>query len=142
MKTSSAKAKGRRLQNLLRTEILRVFPELSADDVKCAVMGESGDDIHCSPKARGYFPFSSECKNTERLNVWDAIRQVSERARYLPLVVFARNRQIPWVALSLDALLNILRQRANLLLENARLRRELDDARSTGTRYTPASPLD
>ena len=46
MKTSSRKAKGRRLQNWTRDELLSRFSNLSDDDIYCAIMGESGADVH------------------------------------------------------------------------------------------------
>ena len=42
--TSSRKAKGRRLQNKVRDLILEKF-DLHPDDVRGAIMGESGEDI-------------------------------------------------------------------------------------------------
>ena len=39
MKTSSRKAKGRRLQNWTRDELLSRFSNLSDDDIYCAIMG-------------------------------------------------------------------------------------------------------
>ena len=39
---------------------------------KTAVMGESGEDIKMARAAREKFPFSIECKNVEKLNVWEA----------------------------------------------------------------------
>ena len=46
MKTRSAKNKGKRLQNTVRDILLETFKEdLDPDDVKSAVMGDSGEDI-------------------------------------------------------------------------------------------------
>lgn len=107
--TSSRKAKGRRLQDHVRQAILEAFPELEEGDIKCAIMGESGQDIHLSPAARKKFPFSVECKNTERLNIWSAIKQAESHSDTgTPLVVFKRNRSKTYAVLELDALLKIL----------------------------------
>ncbi len=55
MKTSSAKAKGRRLQQTVRDKILSLFPTLELDvDVRSAIMGETGEDIKLSKKAFGF----------------------------------------------------------------------------------------
>ena len=45
MKTRSAKAKGRRLQNKIRDLLLEEFKDLEPDDIRTAIMGETGEDI-------------------------------------------------------------------------------------------------
>ena len=62
MKTRSAKAKGRRLQNKIRDLLLEEFKELEPDDIRTAIMGETGEDIKLSPAARKKIPYSFECK--------------------------------------------------------------------------------
>ena len=53
MKTSSAKAKGRKLQDLVRDKLLEKFKNyLEEDDIKSAIMGETGEDIKLSPAAK------------------------------------------------------------------------------------------
>jgi hypothetical protein len=64
--TSSAKAKGRRLQNYVRDRILEVFPWLGEGDVDSCSMGSSGIDVPMSPIARRTFPVSIECKKTKK----------------------------------------------------------------------------
>ena len=89
MKASSVKGKGRRLQNFLRDKIYDYFPSLREGDVKTAVMGESGEDIILSPAARDLIPFSFECKNQERLNIWESLSQSEENCGdNIPAVVF------------------------------------------------------
>lgn len=112
MKTSSAKAKGRRAQQEVRNAILEAFPALEPDDVKCAVMGESGEDVKLSPAARKKFPFSIEVKNVERLNIWQALTQAEANAeKYTPLLAFRRNRTRMYVALPLAAFLELVAER-------------------------------
>ena len=65
MKIRSRKAKGRRLQNWVRDELLSVFTNLSNDDIYCAIMGESGADVKFSAKAQKLLPYSIECKNKD-----------------------------------------------------------------------------
>lgn len=110
MKPSSAKAKGRRLQQAVRDTILAAFPQLEGDDVRVAIMGESGEDLHLSPAARRLVPYSIECKNTERLNVWEALKQAQANAgTHRPLLVFSRNRSPTYVVLPLEDLLELLK---------------------------------
>ena len=109
MTPKSAKAKGRRLQAEVRERILAAHPHLEPADVKCAIMGERGEDLHFSPAARKVFPFSVEAKNVESLNVWKALEQAQANANGAhPLLVFKRNRTDIYAALPLDTLLALL----------------------------------
>lgn len=110
MRPSSAKAKGRRHQQAIRDAILAAFPELEPDDVKVAIMGESGEDIKLSPAARRRFPFSIEAKNTEKLAIWSALEQGEKNAgAFTPLLIFRRNRSKTYVALEFTAFLELLK---------------------------------
>ena len=61
--------------------------------MKTAVMGESGEDIILSPAARDLIPYSFECKNQERLNIWSSLDQAEENCNdRVPIVVIKRNR--------------------------------------------------
>ena len=77
--------------------------------MKTAVMGESGEDIILSPAARDLIPFSFECKNQERLNIWESLSQSEENSGdYIPAVVFKRNRSNTYIALDLEEFLKII----------------------------------
>ena len=75
---SSRKAKGRRLQNKVSELLLERHDDLEPDDIRGAIMGESGEDIKMSPLARRKIPLSIECKNQEKLNIWSALTQANE----------------------------------------------------------------
>ena len=93
MKPRSAKNKGKRLQNKVRDLILEKFNSLESDDVRSITMGESGEDILLSPAARKLFPFSVECKNQEKLNIWKSLEQSETNSgKHTPIVIFKRNR--------------------------------------------------
>ena len=49
------------------------------------------------------FPYSVECKNVERLNVWSALSQAQANTKEgtTALLVFGRNRTEPYVAMKL-----------------------------------------
>lgn len=112
MTPKSNKAKGRRFQQEIRAAILEAFPDLEPDDVRVAVMGESGEDVKLSPAARRAFPFAIEAKNVERLNIWSALTQAEKNAGgYTPLLVFRRNRTKPYVALPLAAFVKLVAER-------------------------------
>ena len=111
MKPRSAKNKGKRLQNKIRDIILEKFDSLEPDDVRSITMGDSGEDILLSPAARRLFPFSVECKNQEKLNIWSALEQAEENSGdHTPLVIFKRNRSKTYAVLEFDKLLELLNE--------------------------------
>jgi hypothetical protein len=94
MNPQSAKAKGRKLQQWVRD--LLVAKGLKTDDVQSRSMGAAGEDVMLSPYAREAFPYSIECKNTERVNIWKAYAQASANAgNYEPLLIVKRNNHKP-----------------------------------------------
>ena len=72
-------------------------------------MGESGEDIILSPAARDLIPFSFECKNQERLNIWESLSQAEENSdKNIAAVVFNRYRSKTYIALELEEFLKII----------------------------------
>ena len=112
MKPRSAKNKGKRLQNKVRDLILEKFnTKLEPDDVRSITMGDSGEDILLSPAARKLFPFSVECKNQEKLNIWSSLEQAEGNSgNHPPLVIFKRNRSKTYAVLEFDELLKLLNE--------------------------------
>ena len=106
----ASKAKGRRLQNWVRDKLLALFSlsynylGLQEDDIKSQTMGMTGEDIVLTPRAREYLPYSFECKNTERLNVWSAFEQCKKNCPVPtnPILVIKRNRTEPLVVMEWD----------------------------------------
>jgi hypothetical protein len=112
MKPRSAKNKGKRLQNKVRDLILEKFnSKLEPDDVRSITMGDSGEDILLSPAARRLFPFSVECKNQEKLNIWSSLEQAEGNSgNHPPLVIFKRNRSKTYAVLEFEELLKLLNE--------------------------------
>jgi len=110
--TSARKAKGRKLQQIVRDLILESFKEqLDPDDVRSTSMGASGEDVLLSPMARKLFPFSIECKNVESLNIYKAIEQCEANAKgHTPTVVFKRNGMEPFIAIPLKVFMEIYKK--------------------------------
>ena len=107
----SSKAKGRRLQNLVRDLLRSVFSFLHEDDIKSQTMGMGGEDVVLSPEARKYIPYSFECKNVERLNLWDAIDQSkSNCGERVPVVVIKKNRRNPYAVMPLEEFISLIRE--------------------------------
>lgn len=98
MKPKSAKAKGRRLAQMLQIALLEACPDLSPDDVRITPSGVQGPDIQLSPAAQKRFPYAIECKNTETLCFAQSWRQAvthSKQTGLLPLLVACSNRARP-----------------------------------------------
>ena len=109
MKPRSAKNKGKRLQNKVRDLILEKLQQLEEDDVRSTTMGDSGEDVLLSPAARKLFPFSVECKNQEKLNIWSSLEQAENNSNnHIPLLIFKRNRTKTYAVLEFDKLLELL----------------------------------
>jgi len=114
MKTSSAKAKGRRLQKWVADRLGEALKdEIEAGDVQPAVMGQGGRDIKLSPAGEAACPLDVECKNRERLNIWAALEQAEANAAAgrIPAVVFKRNRSETYIALAFGDFLKLWRGR-------------------------------
>ncbi len=112
MKPNSCKAKGRKFQGEVVAIIRAFFPELSADDVRGAIMGETGEDIKLSALGKRRFPFSIECKKRESLNVWEAVEQAESNARKSglnPVLVFSRNRSPAYAVVPLSLFMEMAR---------------------------------
>ena len=111
MKIQSAKQKGRKLQQKVAKDIIETFPQLEQDDCFSTSMGCGGEDVKMSPLARSCIPLSFECKNQEKINIWEAYEQAKKNCPEgaNPCVVFKKNHSdvcamVPWnVLLSLYA---------------------------------------
>jgi hypothetical protein len=94
--TKSGKAKARRLQNWTRDKLKYIHDFLTDDDIKCALMGESGADVKLISKiARITVPYDIECKNVEKINVWGAYEQASQHGDMEPLLIIKKNGKKP-----------------------------------------------
>ena len=71
MKTQSAKAKGRRLQQWFRDLLIEKL-EVHPEDIESRRMGAGGEDLIMARAARAKFPYSIQCNNQESGNVWNS----------------------------------------------------------------------
>ena len=101
----------------MRDKLREAFEFLEPDDIKSQVMGMTGEDIVLSPAARRHIPFSFECKNVERLNFWECIKQTEANRKdcTAPALVVKRNRSSPYVAIPLDVFMDIIRDLDSLV---------------------------
>ena len=102
MRTQSAKAKGSRLQQWIRDLLIEKL-EVHPEDIESRSMGAGGEDLIMARAARKKFPYSIECKNQEKVNIWDAYDQAQENSGdYEPIVVLKRNNTKPLVLIDAD----------------------------------------
>ena len=118
MKTQSAKSKGRRLQQWTRdtlVETLKIHPE----DIESRGMGGPGEDLIMSRAARDAFPYSVECKNQEKLNIWSAYEQAAENSKgYTPIVVLKRNNVKPLVLIDAQSFIDLHKNRVRYMTDS------------------------
>ena len=102
MKTQSAKAKGRRLQQWFRDlliEKLNIHPE----DIESRSMGAGGEDLIMARAAREKFPYSVECKNQEKINLWESYTQAQQNSKnHEPVVILKRNNSKPLILIDAE----------------------------------------
>jgi hypothetical protein len=102
MNPSSAKAKGRRLQQWVRDKLIEML-EVHPEDIESRSMGAGGEDLIMARAARAKFPHSIECKNVEKLNIWEAYEQASANCNdYEPIVVIKKNGKKPLVVVDAE----------------------------------------
>ena len=107
MKTQSAKAKGRRLQQWFRDLLIDKLG-IHKEDIESRSMGAGGEDLIMSRSARNKFPYSIECKNQEKINIWESYKQANENSKdYEPVVVMKKNNHKTLVVLDAEHFVKI-----------------------------------
>jgi hypothetical protein len=119
MKTSSAKAKGRKLQQWFAQVMVNTL-NLHEEDLESRPMGSQGEDIIMGRESREKFKYSIECKNQEAVNVWKAYEQASTNCKgYEPLVVIKRNRSKPLVLVDAEHFVTLHKKQLTPLEQQA-----------------------
>ena len=114
MRTSSAKAKGRRLCLKVREMMLEWAPDVRGDEIHVTSSGAGGRDLHITGRAKEVYPFIVEAKNQEcNKQMWDwyeqALSHKVEGEQAVPVVIFSKNRAEPMVTLKFEDLLWLMR---------------------------------
>ena len=82
---------------------------LETNDIESQVMGMSGEDVVLSPAAKRVIPYSFECKNKERLDLWKSLEQAESNSQERnPVLVFKRNRSKVYVAIEFDHFIEMI----------------------------------
>jgi len=109
IKVGSAKAKGRDFQKAIAKDIRELYG-LEERDVVSTPASVPGEDILLSEKAKEVFPFSVECKRTEKASIWSWIKQAEQnKDDRVPIVVFRRSRMKPYVLIDWDNFMRLIK---------------------------------
>lgn len=110
IKVSSAKAKGRRLQQWVRDYLHSNLKGIEKDDVTSTPGGVNGPDIGLSPLARKLFPWTVECKSRSSFSVYEALEQAERNLikNTKPVAILKGDRKQPLALLYAEDLLEIL----------------------------------
>lgn len=109
--TQSAKAKGRKVQQLVRDALLKLFPNLEPDDIKSVSMGASGEDILLSPAARKKIPYSIECKSRSKIGIYAMYEQAEANSgKHEPLLIIKADRKKPLAVVDMDHFMKLIKE--------------------------------
>lgn len=111
MRTSSAKQKGRKLQDFVRDIYRDIFRhQLEPDDILSRQMGGAGTDIVLTPASKKLIPFDFECKNQEKFNLNEALKQAISNSKEgrIPTVVFSKNQDDVYISLKFIDFINLI----------------------------------
>ena len=107
MKAQSAKAKGRRLQQWVRDQLIEQL-DVHPEDIESRSMGAGGEDLIMARAARQKFPYSIECKKVEKLNIWEAYSPATANSgNYEPICVIKKNNEKPLVVLDAEYFIDL-----------------------------------
>jgi len=110
MNTAGRKAKGRRLQQWVRDQLIERL-EIDPEDIESRPMGSGGEDLIMARAARERFPFSVEAKNQESGNVWKAYEQAQANAKqYEALVIMKKNGKKPLAVIDAETFFDMIRE--------------------------------
>ena len=110
MKPKYTSVKGRKLQNLVRTKILKTFPHLKEIDVAVAKTGQNGPDVLLSRIGMRLIPYQFETKSQQRMKtIYSWHRQASKKTNLDGVVVMKMNGKDPLVVITLDLFLDLIK---------------------------------
>lgn len=107
---ASHKAKGRRLQQAVRQDLVDRLG-IDPGDILSTAMGQSGCDLYLSPAARERFGFGVECKAQERIALpewWQQCARNAAAEGLTPLLILKQSRREALAVLRWDDLLALL----------------------------------
>ena len=110
MKQKSRRAKGKKLQKILRDKLLKSFPDLHAGHIKVAKVGQQGEDIKVSRIARRLIPYQWECKNQEKFStLYSFFDQSCHHGPHEPVLVVKQNSRRALAIIDLDEFIDLIK---------------------------------
>ena len=110
MKQTSRRAKGKKLQRILRDKLLKAFPHLHPGDIRVAKTGENGEDLKLSRIARRLIPFQYEAKSQQKFKVlYSFYDQACRHGRYEPVLVIKQNTRRALAVIDLDQFIDLIK---------------------------------
>ena len=108
---ASRKAKGRRLQQAVRQDLVDCLG-IDPGDILSTAMGQAGCDLYLSPAGRERFPFGVECKAQETISLpawWRQCTANAEKEGLTPLLVLKQSRREALAVLRWSDLLSLIK---------------------------------
>lgn len=109
---ASRKAKARELQKYVASKISEItgIPCGKDELIESREMGQAGSDVKLIGEAQKLFPFAVECKRTEKLDLFGAIRQAKTNMKKGVdwIVVHRRSQEEAFVTLDADVFFEII----------------------------------
>lgn len=101
---------------------------LHEDDIRITGSGATGRDLLLSPAAQKIFPFATEIKNVEHLNVREAFAQARTHAKpgEIPVLFHMKNKAEMLVTMNAYEFLLLITKHLNIEADE-RLREDYDD---------------
>ena len=110
MKQTSRRAKGKKLQRILREKLLSAFPHLRQSDIRIAKTGEVGEDLKISRIGRRLLPYQWEAKNQEKFKtLYSFFSQACRHGRYEPVLVIKQNSRRALAVVDLDHFIDLIK---------------------------------
>ena len=110
MKQTSRRAKGKKLQRILREKLLSAFPHLHQSDISIAKTGENGEDLKLSRIAKRLVPYQFECKNQEKFKtLYSFYSQACKHGKYEPVLVVKQNSRRSLAVIDLDQFIDLIK---------------------------------
>jgi len=114
MKTSSAKAKGRRLAQWVKDVLIGFAPFLKDGDIIVTSSGTTGEDVVLSPRAREVYPVQIECKNHKAFAVYSDYDQAVSHGPFNAVLVIKANHREPLAVVDAGLFFTLLCERSVL----------------------------
>jgi|TARA_B100000959_G_C14925079_1_gene601174 hypothetical protein len=111
MKQRSRRAKGKKLQRILKDKLLNAFPKhLHSIDIRVAKTGENGEDLKLSRIARRLIPFQFEAKSQQKFRtLYTFYDQAVKHGNYEPVLVIKQNTRRALAVIDLDQFIDLIK---------------------------------